>query len=65
MNCVKYIRDKNGITQEELSELSGVSRDCISKIENKRIIPYPKTKRKIVNALSRLMEKNLTINDIF
>lgn len=34
MNNLKHFRHLRGMTQQELSDLSGVARDSISKLEN-------------------------------
>jgi len=57
---LKEIREKKGITQEELAARSGVSRTTISDLENEKIESTTNgTMLKIAEAL------NCKINDIF
>lgn len=42
-NKVKLARVENNLSQNELAELSGVSRQTISAIENSKFIPTAKT----------------------
>jgi transcriptional regulator with XRE-family HTH domain len=58
--------DRHGITQEELSNLSGLSRDGISRLcdGNKSISPNENTVVKIVGALRR-KGHNVTIDDFW
>lgn len=45
------IRSERNISQRELSERSGLASSYLSRIENRRIEPRPKTLRKIADAL--------------
>lgn len=65
MNCLQYLRDKHGISQGELSQLCSVSRDYISRIENAHVMPSIRIKRRLVDALSSLMECDLKLDDVF
>lgn len=57
---VKLAREKCGMSQEELSEKSGVSRAIISKLENGRnVVTTTETLRKIATALG------CKVSDIF
>jgi transcriptional regulator with XRE-family HTH domain len=47
---VRKLRDRMGMTQEELAELSGLSREEISRIENGRKKIISKSLRKIAEA---------------
>ena len=60
MNKIKYYREKRGLSQEELSTKSTVSRTTISKLENnENIVITNLTMRKIALALGE------TVNHIF
>ena len=57
---IKQFREKKGMTQEGLSEKSGVSRATISKLENsEEVETSTETLKKIANAL------NCKVSDIF
>jgi DNA-binding XRE family transcriptional regulator len=45
------IRNQNGMSQRQLSERSGLAGSYLSRIENRRIEPRPKTLRRIADAL--------------
>ena len=45
------VRNHKGITQRELSVRSGIASSYLSRIENRRLEPRPKTLRKIAGAL--------------
>ena len=45
------IRENEGITQAELSRLTGISRPDISRLENGKIYPYSGWKKKLAKAL--------------
>lgn len=45
------IRDRKGITQQQLSRGSGIAGSYLSRIENGRLEPGPKTLRRIAQAL--------------
>lgn len=54
MNKIKQIRKKIGMTQQELSEKSGISRPYISKLENNECnIIKSSTMVAIANALNK------------
>lgn len=55
---IKIIRQKLGLTQTELANLSGVSQSLIAKIESKRVDPTFSNTKKIFEALSRIEKKN-------
>jgi transcriptional regulator with XRE-family HTH domain len=56
---LREIRLDRGLSQEELHELTGVSRDTISKMETgERPNPHPRTLRKLAEALG------VTVGDI-
>jgi len=50
MNKIKEIMGKRGITQEQLSKMTGINQGTLSKIINGKGISL-KTARKIANAL--------------
>lgn len=53
MYKIKEIREKKRISQTELSELSGVSRATINRIENEEnVVVNTKTLQKIADALN-------------
>lgn len=56
---IKSLREKNGLTQEKLAELSGLSLDYIGKIEVNINKPGFKSLIKISNAL------NIHIKELF
>ena len=39
VNCVKELRTAHGLTQEELAQAAGVSRQSINSIERNRYVP--------------------------
>ena len=51
---LKNLRLKHKLTQKELSELTGLSQQHISKIETGKIVPNFRTVLKISSALSEL-----------
>lgn len=54
VNKLKEIREKEGITQKELSQKANVSRSIISALENqKEVISNIGTLKRIANALNR------------
>ena len=52
MNKLKEVREKVGMTQRELSELSGITITTISKIENGRHAPRISTANEIAKILN-------------
>lgn len=48
---ITQIRENEGITQAELSRLSGVSRPDLCRLEAGKIYPYPGWKQKLAEAL--------------
>lgn len=53
MYKIKEIREKKRMSQTELSDLSGVSRATINRIENEKdVVVNTKTLQKIANALN-------------
>jgi DNA-binding XRE family transcriptional regulator len=46
------LRTRKGMTQRQLSEHSGIAASYLSRIENRRLEPRPKTLRKIAEALN-------------
>jgi transcriptional regulator with XRE-family HTH domain len=48
---LRALRDKASLSQEELAELSGVSRTTITDLERGKRRPHPKTRRKLAEAL--------------
>lgn len=53
------IRNQKGINQRQLGERSGIASSYLSRIENRRLEPRPKTLRKIADALG------VTVSEIF
>jgi DNA-binding XRE family transcriptional regulator len=45
------IRNHKGISQRQLSERSGIASSYLSRVENRRVEPQPKTLRRIAEAL--------------
>ena len=45
------LRDQKGLTQQELSDRTGLAASYLSRIENRRLEPRPATLRKIATAL--------------
>lgn len=56
-NNIKLIREKLSITQKELSELVGISRQYISEIECKKKIPTIRIAFDIAEALNTSVEE--------
>jgi len=54
---VKEYREKRGLTQEELSKLSGISRTTISDLENSKL---EEISTKTMKALSSALKVNIT-----
>ena len=54
---LKYWRELRGMTQQELADISHVSRDAIWKIELGKNLPRPKTLQKLANALDIPLEQ--------
>lgn len=50
-NNLKFYRSKQGLTQEKLSELTGISTDYLSEIERGKKTPSFKRMELIANAL--------------
>jgi transcriptional regulator with XRE-family HTH domain len=48
---LRELRDTASLSQEELAELSGVSRATIAALELGKRKPHPKTRRKLAKAL--------------
>lgn len=48
---IMQIRNQKGMTQQELSQRSGIAGSYLSRIENRHLEPQPKTLRKIADAL--------------
>ncbi len=46
-----YIRNEKQVTQRELSQRTGLAASYLSRIENRRLEPRPRTLRKIADAL--------------
>lgn len=55
---LRQYRAKNRISQERLSDLTGISQQFICNIENEKVNPSVETLLKIANAL------NITLNDL-
>ncbi len=54
---LKEIREKKGITQDELAEKSGISRATISKLENEVTVFNSQTLSKLADALDTPVSK--------
>jgi len=63
---LKRCRKSLGLTQTELSQLSGIAQSVIAKVENESVDPRASTLKKIVEALNRLQfpDKPHIVNDI-
>ncbi len=48
---IMQVRTQRGLTQRQLSERTGIAGSYLSRIENRRLEPRPKTLRKIADAL--------------
>ncbi len=48
---IMQVRNQKGLTQRQLSERTGIAGSYLSRIENRRLEPRPKTLRKIADAL--------------
>ena len=53
------LRNQKGLTQQQLSELTGLAASYLSRIENRRLEPRPQTLTKIAAALG------VTVSEIF
>ena len=53
------IRNQKGLSQRQLSQRCGLASSYLSRIENRRLEPRPKTLRRIAEALS------VTVSDLF
>lgn len=53
------LRNEKGMTQQELSDRTGLAASYVSRIENRRLEPRPQTLRKIASALG------VTVSEIF
>lgn len=49
---IKHLRKQKGVTQTELSELTGIHQVSITKYENDKMIPHPSQLQKIIKALN-------------
>jgi transcriptional regulator with XRE-family HTH domain len=50
-NFLRKIREQRGLTQEQLAEISGVTRYLISDFENEKRLPSPRTISRLSEAL--------------
>jgi transcriptional regulator with XRE-family HTH domain len=48
---VRRLREDRYLSQAELADLAGVSRVTVARIEGGTIVPYPRTIRKLAEAL--------------
>ena len=53
------LRNQKGLTQQQLSDLTGLAPSYLSRIENRHLEPRPQTLRKLASAL------NVPISEIF
>ncbi len=56
---IMQVRNQKGLSQRQLSERSGIAASYLSRIENRRLEPRPKTLRKIADAL------DIPVSDLF
>ena len=56
---IKRLRQERGMTQPQLSAATGISIEHLSRIENDRHRPQPRTLRDLANGLG-VSEKDLT-----
>ena len=61
---IRLNRDKSGMTQDELAEKVGISRNYISDLENDRYIPSVKTLTKIAKVLNMNLDFLLEMSEI-
>lgn len=61
---IRLNRDKSGMTQDELAEKVGISRNYISDLENDRYIPSVKTLTKIARVLNMNLDFLLEMSEI-
>lgn len=62
-NKLKEIREKKGLSQEQLAEISGISRTTISDLENeKKQVTTNVTLEKLANALGKKVTSIFFIN---
>lgn len=51
MNALKEQREKVMLSQAELAEKAGLAKEHVNKLENGRAVPWPRTVRKLAEAL--------------
>ncbi len=56
---IMQLRNQKGLSQRQLSERTGIAASYLSRIENRRLEPRPKTLRKIAEALG------IPVSDLF
>lgn len=61
---IRLNRDKAGMTQDELAEKVGISRNYVSDLENDRYIPSVKTLSKIAKVLNMNLDFLLKMSEI-
>lgn len=58
--------DQNGVTQQELSEKSGVSKSTISRVcQGDKFAPTMRNAQKIVKALKKITNKDVYYDDFW
>lgn len=60
---IRIERVRNGLTQEALAELSGISTKHITKIENSKVTPSAYLVYKIAKALNVSVDKLFRVNN--
>lgn len=64
LQTLRDLREQNYISRRELSELSGVSESTITRIEEAKSRVTKRVVEKLLQALSKRIERTITINDI-
>ncbi|VVB75014.1 Helix-turn-helix [Candidatus Tiddalikarchaeum anstoanum] len=62
LEIIKFLRRKSGLTQHELSKLSGLSQSYINKIENLNADPPFSVCKKLINLLEKLRSEGEKVN---
>lgn len=55
--AIRELRDRASLSQEELADKAGLSRNTVVTVEKGRVVPHPKTRRKLAWALGAEVEE--------
>lgn len=68
---LRELRQRAGLSQEELADLAGISRGAVYEIEANGRKPHPKTRRQLTESLNRALGRSrdrdnyIELSDIF